>query len=490
MIQMKQKKYLLWLLAGFLLIILTTGCDSGKQDQSKKNLLNFRHLEHLYKTIRMNHRTVGIIHIYSEAPDYRWVVAPGEGITCVDDVARAAVLYLRQYRFTGDEMYFQMSQSLLRFVMAMQAPNGLFYNFLLPDYRINKTRRNSTNRLDFWTARAVWALGEGVQITQSRHPEFADSLRKALVRVLPVVQNLVKQYPKTEIVSGKPYPTWLINRYAADATSELLLGLVAFEKITPNSILKDAIEKLSAGLIAMQQGDWRQVPYGAHLSYPGIWHGWGNAQTEVLSRIGKELNLPQAISSAKKEADWFFGRLLIEGGKSSIILSDSVQIREFPQIAYEVRTVALGLENLYKATGEKKYAVLAGLAGSWLFGNNPAGKRMYDPKTGRCFDGIESVGKINKNSGAESTIEALLTLQALQSQPISRNYLFFLNRSKEKTTRNRNGDFVIYSRYSNKAQRKVFVSLNSSTGRMNVMEPDEWNHFVEPENQNKNGGIQ
>ena len=33
---------------------------------------------------------------------------------------------------------------------------------------------------------------------------------------------------------------------------------------------------------------------------------------------------------------------------------------------------------------------------------------MYDHETGRCFDGINARNSINKNSGAESTIECLL----------------------------------------------------------------------------------
>ena len=461
-----------------LAIALTAGCGSGNQSPSKVNWLNFRHLEHLYEPIQMNHRTVGIVHIYSEAPDYRWVNAPGEGMACVDDAARAVVLYLRQYRFTRDETYFQKSQSLLRFVLAMQAPNGLFYNFLLPDGSINKTRRNSVNRLDFWTARAVWALGEGYSILKNGHPALADSLRESLERVLPVVQKLAENYPKTEIVSGKPYPTWLINRYAADATSELLLGLLPYEKATGDSDVRGVLEKFSAGLMAMQEGNWRRAPYGAHLSYPDIWHGWGNAQTEVLSRIGKGLGLPEAMASAKKEADWFFSRLLIDGWLSQILVGDSVRVDTFPQIAYEVRTVTLGLLNVYRATGDKKYAILAGLAGSWLFGNNPAEKPMYDPTTGRCFDGIESRDKVNLNSGAESTIEALLVLQAVQSNPTSEPYLHFLRRSEKKTVQNRKGDRLAYRRYSDQKGREIIVYLNLGNGKMDVLKPKDWNHLI------------
>jgi hypothetical protein len=48
---------------------------------------------------------------------------------------------------------------------------------------------------------------------------------------------------------------------------------------------------------------------------------------------------------------------------------------------------------------------------------------MYDPQTGRCFDGINDKENINKNSGAESTIEALLTLIEVENNPITRKIL-------------------------------------------------------------------
>ena len=49
----------------------------------------------------------------------------------------------------------------------------------------------------------------------------------------------------------------------------------------------------------------------------------------------------------------------------------------------------------------------------WFNDDNPAKTIIYDPSTGRCFDGIQSEKQINQNSGAESTIEALLALQEL-----------------------------------------------------------------------------
>jgi hypothetical protein len=48
---------------------------------------------------------------------------------------------------------------------------------------------------------------------------------------------------------------------------------------------------------------------------------------------------------------------------------------------------------------------------------------VYNPENGICFDGIDNVNEINKNSGAESTIESLLTLLAVEQNPIAKKTL-------------------------------------------------------------------
>jgi len=45
---------------------------------------------------------------------------------------------------------------------------------------------------------------------------------------------------------------------------------------------------------------------------------------------------------------------------------------------------------------------------------------MYDPATGRTFDGINPDGSVNRNSGAESTIHGLLSMLALDAHPAVR----------------------------------------------------------------------
>ena len=62
---------------------------------------------------------------------------------------------------------------------------------------------------------------------------------------------------------------------------------------------------------------------------------------------------------------------------------------------------------------------MAGLAAGWFYGNNSAVFAMYDPTTGRGYDGLmgPSEFRVNRNAGAESTIEALMALQGYSRRP-------------------------------------------------------------------------
>jgi hypothetical protein len=55
-----------------------------------------------------------------------------------------------------------------------------------------------------------------------------------------------------------------------------------------------------------------------------------------------------------------------------------------------------------------------------------AGVQMYDPETGRTFDGINGPvsWRLNRNSGAESTIEGLMSMSALARIPAAHPFLY------------------------------------------------------------------
>ena len=87
------------------------------------------------------------------------------------------------------------------------------------------------------------------------------------------------------------------------------------------------------------------------------------------------------------------------------------------QIAYGADARVQGLLAVGTAAGRPGIRDLAGIAAGWFFGANPAGVPVYDPATGVTNDGVQADGTVNHNSGAESTIHGLLTMQALDANP-------------------------------------------------------------------------
>ena len=103
----------------------------------------------------------------------------------------------------------------------------------------------------------------------------------------------------------------------------------------------------------------------------------------------------------------------LEIGRSGEVIT-IVEKKQFEQISYGIRPMVFSCLHAFELTGEREFLEKAAHIASWLSGNNITGKKIYDPNNGRCFDGIDNSKKINLNSGAESTIEALLILQKIE----------------------------------------------------------------------------
>src|SRR5688500_16086452 len=149
----------------FILLFLTSCAkkdhDSVDPPPVVQSLVNYAHLDYLFTPVQFE---TGIqaagVYIYSESPDYRLVADDDEGFSSVDDVARAALVYLRSDSFNVNEETRNKVFMLLSFLVEMQAANGYFYNFLLPGDLINKYHANSVAGMNWWSWRAFHALAE------------------------------------------------------------------------------------------------------------------------------------------------------------------------------------------------------------------------------------------------------------------------------------------------------------------------------------------
>ncbi|MCJ8014508.1 hypothetical protein MUG84_22670 [Paenibacillus sp. KQZ6P-2] len=395
-----------------------TGAKASPTEEVK---INLDHLDFLNEEVTIDGKDMLITHIYSEYPEYNWVDASGEGIACVDDVARAAIVYLNHYEQTGNKESLDKAKKALNFVMYMQAEDGEFYNFINHDFSINTDGSTSKKSFDWWAARGMWALGHGYRVFSKVDQTYAKELEKSFLLANDALQRKVnKSYGQYHEVHGYKIPSWISG---FDAMSNSLLGLAEFYQAKPLPVIKDSMLKVGRGLEEYQFGTYDQYPFGAHLDWEGsptLWHAWGSGQAFALAKAGAVLKKKEWIDSAKKEADEWFSHLLVTG----MIKEMAPTASNDEQIAYGVSMLTQAYAELYKATHQKKYAQYAGITASWFTGNNDAKFVMYDSNTGRGYDGLNGqTGKVNMNSGAESTIESLLAIQAIQLIPQAKSLL-------------------------------------------------------------------
>jgi len=367
------------------------------------------HLQRLGLDAVVKGQPVRVVALYAEAPDYRPTGSPArdgfEGIACVDDAARAAVVYLRAYEATGDTKLRDEALGLLAFVVAMEQGDGEFVNFIDTAGRQNLIAPSSRKSMSYWAARSIWALGEAVRVLGPRDSAALESVRPVLDRA---VNRMAREIDAGRLIGG-----------SATATAEALLGLLAWQRVEPTSRIGGLAARTAELLVPLSTGSMETAPWGARVDGPGApWHAWGSRSTVALAEAAVVLNRPDLTAAAKREADALWGRFLLAGQVASAISSNG-ETQWFPQIAYAIGPIVEGYLALADATGERRYSVFAGLVGSWFVGANPARVNMYDAQTGRTFDGIDGPNpvKVNLNAGAESTIEALLALQRVVSNP-------------------------------------------------------------------------
>lgn len=415
-------------------------------------LTNLAHIDFLTDTVtpppQANHTTyqlaadpgIGVLWTYAEpGPDGQFVRVGGgaydpatdtwgQGAFNADDVSRAAVVYLRHWRQFGDDHSRDMSYDLLRgltYLQTSSGPNaGNVVLWMQPDGTLNPSAEPvelpdpSDSDASYWVARTIWALGEGYRAFRTADPAFADFLRQRLELSIAAVERQVlsPNRGQTHTLDGLEWPAWLIAD-GADASSEAIYGLTAYLDAGGSAAARDALRQLADGVAMMQLGSSGEWPFGAVMPWAlsrSVWHAWGDQMGGSLATAGAETARADWVRVAARQSASFTPHLLAQGGPDNGWLPAPA---ERTQIAYGADATLHNLVATADATGNPAFTDLAGIAAAWYFGNNPAGAVMYDPVTGRTFDGVNQDGSVNRNSGAESTIHGLLSMMLLDGRP-------------------------------------------------------------------------
>ena len=356
----------------------------------------------------------------------------GQGAFNADDLTRAAVVYLRHWQQTGDATSRDSAYQLLRGTTYLQTVDGPYAGnvvlWMQPDGTLEPSPEPvelpdpSDSAESYWLARTVWALGEGYAAFVEEDPEFAAFLHDRMELSLAALERQVlDDYGTYEVADGVRVPGWLIVD-GADASAEAVLGLAAFVEAAPvgdpvAARAATATSQLAEGIAAMSGGDAQQWPYGAVVQWThsqSIWHAWASQMPAALAVAADALERPDLLPAAVEDSAVFTPHLLTSTG----MINGWLPVPgDLTQIAYGVDSRVQSLVEVADAADRPALDHLAGITASWYFGANRAGEPMYDPGTGRTYDGLAADGTINRNSGAESTIHGLLSMLALDARP-------------------------------------------------------------------------
>ncbi len=409
-------------------------------------LTNLDHLDFLGDTAtpreRPRHTTyrlaqepeVGVLWTYADRRDVGFERVGGgaldpatghwsQGAYNADDVARAAVVYVRHWRQTGDAASRERAYELLRGLTYLQTATGRDAGnvvlWMQPDGTLNRSAEPvelpdpSDSDASYWLARTVWALGEAVPAFRDDDPRFARFLERRLALAVDAVdRQVLDEYGAYYRADGRRTPAWLIVD-GADATAEAVLGLAAYVQDGGTPKARRVLRQLAEGVAELSGGDARRWPFGGVLPWGhsrSIWHAWASQMGGSLVAAGEALDRSDLTRVARKDAFTFDPWLITSGGPDNgrqPTRADQVQL------AYGADSRVQGL----LAHGTRAGDLLAGVSAAWFFGANASGQPTYDPATGVTLDGVEADGRVNLNSGAESTIHGLLTMLALDAHP-------------------------------------------------------------------------
>ena len=426
-----EKKLLKYILLNIpVLLFLLSGINFAQQNFP--DLVNTSHLDHLFQKINVNGREMGILYFNSTYPDYKYADNPGLGIANVSDASQGIIFYIKYYKQHKDTSIINKIKLLTNFLLYMQDGNGFFTNYIWDNYSKNISSQISTASPNMWSWKAIYSLSEAYNFFSKVDPKFSEEIIKPLQLSITATRKwLIKnKSDSTQNFGGFRLPTWLPNNTEADQAAMIVKGFLSYYSEAHDSLIKIQIIHLCSGIIGMQAGTGREFPFYGYLTNMNNWKQDDQYQAEAMLKAGKLFNMPDYITSAQKEI-WDFYPYLIKGGylyKTSVnllpdtsVLVDSVKYPQMPSGILPFVTASVIAYNYAKDMGS---ASVAGLLANWFLGQNPSGMPIYNYKTGVCFNKIITENNIDKNSGAQATINALQTFLEIDKVPLAKRIVW------------------------------------------------------------------
>ena len=321
-----------------------------------------RQLARLTQGVDIGPRAVAIA-VYADGDD-RHVLAADfglEGVACVDDAARAAVLLCDIWAITRLPLLRAWAEGLADFLLHMQRDDGSFVNFIV-DWRGRRNEKGPTSYPggSFWQARGTRALAKLWMVLGD------ERAHEALLRAMPLIREATDVPPDVRAIH-------------IHMANELL-------RVGTMPQLRGDLERWCEDVLRFRRGPVLLDNHDEERP-----HLWGHVQEGALAEAGALLDRPDLVAAARESARAYLVPLVESGFDERTVQP------------YGVASAIYSLEKLHEVTHDDHFSDLAAKARAWFDGRNPAARPVYDRESGRVHDGIDD-GVLNVHSGAESNI--------------------------------------------------------------------------------------
>lgn len=337
------------------------------REHSSDRLVPLDHLERLTDCF-------GIVqHANHALPDYR------TGYT-TDDNARALVVAVKHHRLHGDPPSRDLAARYLAFLLFAQRADGRFHNFIGYDRR-PADEIGSEDSL----GRALWALAYTLCVPPQ--PGVVGPADRMFHAALPWAEHL--EHPRARAFCLTALYWWAETHREEQRARSLALPLA-------QSLVDEYRRHSRPGW------DWilPEMTY-ANAKLP-------EALFRAYQLTGKDEFRAVASSALDFLSEKTFSNdVLCLVGNHGWYRAEEEEPPLYDQQPIDATAMVEAFLAGLDATGDVEYLRRALLALEWFFGRNPQGASLHDPETGGCFDAL-TVGGVNQNRGAESTISLLL----------------------------------------------------------------------------------
>ncbi len=312
-----------------------------------------------------------------------------EGYT-TDDNARALIVCIRHHLLHCNHETEKLIYIYLSFLLHMQRSDGQLHNLL------SYTRRfqDSVGSEDCM-GRVLWACG----CTMS--------------------SNLSEE---KKLISKEIFDRgfkWVSNFKSLRSIAYTILGLQHYQRAFPRDknlglCIRTLADHLCEIYKCTSSPDWQW--FEPYLTYANARLPQALFEAYIATKDSIYLKIGEDTLNFLVEKQIIEGRLLPIGNKSKYMKDTESAL--YDQQPLEAECMVQTATTAFRVTHKEKYRKIAFIAFQWFLGKNSQKLKVYNPRTGGCYDGITSQG-VNLNQGAESTICYLLARLELENNKLT-----------------------------------------------------------------------